>query len=267
MKELAKTQFRSFATKVPNQPPLPPAFLAAAKPSDRSVMPAPMPPALFVPDSDYKAHVDTQKHLTDVFDAFIDGMCGAICAGWDQWQKAARLLGVVIAGPVASAGRVTGPLLTPLILATAPASTPAEAKFSEVIAKVLGTAWEAYCATIKVPGLPWYPTFAACAMPMAPPTPNTPSPVAALTQATIAVSKSVLKAQLVAELGDASSPYHVELFDSLADAFETSFKLWQKTTLITNVLGTGPVPTFAPPAVPVGPVVGGVGTMLPGGFV
>ena len=36
--------------------------------------------------------------------------------------------------------------------------------------------------------------------------------------------------------------------------------------MVTNVLGTGPVPTFAPPYVPVGPVVGGVGTMMPGGF-
>lgn len=70
MQELAKTQFRSFAIKVPNQPPLPAAFLAAAKPGDRSVAPAPMPPALFLPDSAYKLHVDTQKHLTEVFGGF-----------------------------------------------------------------------------------------------------------------------------------------------------------------------------------------------------
>jgi hypothetical protein len=37
--------------------------------------------------------------------------------------------------------------------------------------------------------------------------------------------------------------------------------------MVTNVLGTGPVPTFAPPYVPVGPVVGGVGNMTPGGFI
>jgi hypothetical protein len=37
--------------------------------------------------------------------------------------------------------------------------------------------------------------------------------------------------------------------------------------MVTNVLGTGPVPTFAPPYVPVGPVVGGVANMTPGGFV
>jgi len=57
-----------------------------------------------------------------------------------------------------------------------------------------------------------------------------------------------------------------ELFVAIASAFERVFNLWQVSTMVTNVLGTGPVPTFAPPYVPVGPVVGGVGTMLPGGF-
>lgn len=267
MQELAKTQFRTFAIKVPNQPPLSRAFLAAAKPADRSATPAPMPPALFLPDSSYKTHVDTQKHLTDVFGTFLDDACSAVCGAWDKWQRAATLVGVVIAGPVASLGKVVGPPLMPLILAAAPAPSPSGAKFLLPVAKVIGAAWETYCTTIKVPGLPWYPAFAACPSPIGPPTPNLPCPVAALTQLTTAVSKPVLKAQLIAELDDATAPYHVELFDSLADAFEKCFTLWQTTTLVTNVIGTGPVPAFAPPAIPAGPVVGGVGNMKPGGFV
>src|SRR5205807_6991762 len=106
MQDLAKTQFRSFSVKVPNQPPLPAAFLAAATPGDRAVTPAPMPPALFLPDSPYTSHVKTQKHLTDVFGTYLDGVCSAVCSAWDQWQKAATLVGVVIAGPLASAGQV-----------------------------------------------------------------------------------------------------------------------------------------------------------------
>ena len=57
------------------------------------------------------------------------------------------------------------------------------------------------------------------------------------------------------------------IVESVLRAFEQYLQLWKVTTLVTNVLGTGPVPTFAPPFVPVGPVVGGVGTMIPGGFV
>jgi hypothetical protein len=37
-----------------------------------------------------------------------------------------------------------------------------------------------------------------------------------------------------------------------------------QTTLVANVLGTGPVPTFAPPYVPVGPVIAGTAIGLPG---
>jgi hypothetical protein len=72
---------------------------------------------------------------------------------------------------------------------------------------------------------------------------------------------------MIANLGEPKAAHHQELFDCIAGAFEKCFTLWQTTTMVTNVLGTGPVPTFAPPFVPVGPVVAGVGNMLPGGFV
>ena len=73
--------------------------------------------------------------------------------------------------------------------------------------------------------------------------------------------------QMIGQLADPQAPFHKELFESISDAFEKSYNLWKASTMVTNVLGTGPVPTFAPPYVPAGPVVGGVGTMTPGGFV
>lgn len=270
MRELAKTQFRTFAIKVPNQPPqmnVRSTYADAFPPAERKVAPMPMPPALFLPDSAYKIHVDIQKHLTEVFGAFIDGVCGAICSAWEKWQSAATLTGVVINGPVAAGGQMNGPPLGPLILAAAPSSKPSEASFSKVVADVVGSGWDTYVATIKVPGMPWYPAFAAFPGPTAPPTPNAPCPLAALTQVTTSVSKAALKAKMIAALGDGAAPHHVELFDSIADAVEKCFTVWQGATMVTNVLGTGPVPTFAPPFVPVGPVVGGLGNMTPGGFV
>jgi len=131
----------------------------------------------------------------------------------------------------------------------------------------LGTAWLQYQSSIKVPGLPWYPAFAAMPSPVAPPTPNVPVPVATLTQLTVPISKSVLKGQMIAQLGDPGAPHHRELFDAIADAFDKCFQLWRTSTMVTNVLGTGPVPSFAPPFVPVGPVLGGIANMTPGGFV
>jgi hypothetical protein len=179
----------------------------------------------------------------------------------------ATLVGVVINAVTAVAGQVVGPPLGPLILASAPKATPQELKYSNAIANAISQGWLTYQSTIKVPGLPWYPAFAAFPGPVAPPMPNIPVPVIALTQVTVSVSKAQLKSAMIANLGDPKAAHHKELFDCIADAFDKCFVVWQASTQVTNVLGTGPVPTFAPPYVPVGPVVGGVGTMTPGGFV
>jgi hypothetical protein len=162
---------------------------------------------------------------------------------------------------------VVGPPLTPLILSSAPKSTPQELKYTKAISQTIGTAWTSYTASIKVPGLPWYPAFASVPSPVAPPMPNVPMPVVALTQAAALVSQSALKSQMIANLGESDAFHHKELFDCIAGSFEKCFQIWQVSTMVTNVMGTGPVPTFAPPAVPVGPVVMGVGNMIPGGFV
>jgi len=224
-----------------------------------------MPP-LFQPASMNKYHTDAQKMHIGKIGGFIDGICDAICSAWGKWQSTATLVGVVIAGPTASAGQIVGPPWTPLILASAPKATPMEMKYSNVIATVLGTAWLTFTATVKLAGLPWYPAFAALPSPVAPPTPNIPCPFATLIQVPVSISAPILKAQMVAQLGDPMAPFSNELFESIADAFEKTYNIWKASTMVTNVLGTGPVPTFAPPLVPMGPVVGGIGTMTPGGF-
>jgi hypothetical protein len=270
MQQLARLKFTSFSLKVPKDWKDPQGsagdqYGRAFKPDEKASSPG-MPP-LVQPASLNKYHTDTQKMHIAKIGAFIDGTCSAICSAWSQWQSMATLVGVVIAGPVASVGQIVGPPWTPLILASAPKATPMEMKYSNVIAQVIGTAWLSFTATVKVAGMPWYPMFAALPSPVAPPTPNIPCPFAALTQVPVSISCNVLKMQMVGQLGDPQAPFHQELFESICDAFEKSYNLWKVSTMVTNVLGTGPVPTFAPPYVPVGPVVGGVGTMTPGGFV
>jgi hypothetical protein len=164
-------------------------------------------------------------------------------------------------------GQIVGPPLMPLIMASAPKASPSELKYSNAIATTLGNAWLTFTATVKVTGMPWYPAFAAVPSPVAPPAPNVPCPFAALMQVPVSISASVTKMQMIAALGDPQAQYHKEIFDAVSDAFEKSYNIWKGTTMVTNVLGTGPVPTFAPPYVPVGPVMGGVGNMTPGGFV
>jgi hypothetical protein len=269
MQQLARLKFTSFNLKVPTNWKDPQGdagdhYGRAFKPDEKASSPG-MPP-LFQPASLNKYHTDTQKMHIGKIGGFIDGTCSAICSAWSQWQTAATMVGVVIAGPTASGGQIVGVPWTPLILASAPKASPMELKYSNVIANVIGTAWLTFTATVKLAGMPWYPAFAAFPGPVAPPTPNIPCPFAALIQVPVSISCNVLKMQMVGQLGDPTAPFSQELFESISDAFEKCYNLWKVSTMVTNVLGTGPIPTFAPPYVPVGPVLGGVGTMTPGGF-
>ena len=86
-------------------------------------------------------------------------------------------------------------------------------------------------------------------------------------QVPLSISCNAMKPQMITQLADPGAPYHKELFESICDAFEKCYTTWKATTMVTNVLGSGPVPSFAPPIVPLGPVVAGFATMSPGGFV
>ncbi|MCX5743731.1 MAG: hypothetical protein NT062_14660 [Proteobacteria bacterium] len=271
MQQLARLKFTSFALKVPanwQQPSGDPAakhYGDAFKPSEK--MTAPGMPPLFQPASLNKYHTDAQKMHIAKIGSFIDGTCSAICSAWGQWQSLATMAGIIVNGPVAVGGALVGPPLMPLILASAPKSSPMEMKYSNAIANVISTSWLSFTATVKVAGMPWYPMFAALPTPVAPPTPNIPCPFAALVQVPVSISPNIMKMQMIAQLADPMAPFHKELFESICDAFEKCYNLWKVSTMVTNVLGTGPVPTFAPPYVPVGPVLGGVATMAPGGLV
>jgi hypothetical protein len=273
MQTLAKVKFSSFALKVPTdwqQPSGDPAgkhYVDSFPPSERVAVPDVTVPPLFLPASLNKYHVDTQKNLNQKFGGYIDGICSAICSAWSTWQSSAAMTGIMVNAVTASVGQVIGAPWTPLILASAPKATPMETLYSTTVATALGMGWLSYTATIKIPGLPFYPAFAAFPGPFAAPMPNVPVPVIALTQVTATVGAGYLKSQMVAMLGQPTAPFHKELFESIADSFEKCFLMWQGTTMVTNVLGMGPIPSFVPPFVPVGPVVGGMGNMPPGGFV
>ena len=274
MKQLARLKFSGNSLKMPDQwsqPSGDPAgkhYGKAFKDNEKSSAPDTNAPPLFTPASLNKYHTDTQKKINDVIGKYLDGICTAICSAWSQWQSMATMVGVVINAVTAVGGQVVGPPLGPLILAGgAPMSTPQEMKYTNAIANTLSTAWLSYTAGIKVKGMPWYPAFAAFPAPVAPPMPNVPCPLIAISSASAAVGASATKGQMIGMFGDPKAQWHKEVFDAVADAFEKCHKIWEPSTMVTNVLGTGPIPTFAPPFVPVGPVVGGVGTMTPGGFV
>ncbi|MDH5546858.1 MAG: hypothetical protein OEZ43_14795 [Gammaproteobacteria bacterium] len=239
-------------------------FCDAFAASERSVSPN-SPTNLFAQATLNKYHVDAAADIGKKFETFIDASISAICSAIDQWMKMTTIAGAVINGPsgMLMPGNVLGPPLAPLILAKAPQATAFELKYSVAIANAIGSAWQAWHAGLM--GNLMYPSFAAFPGPMAPPTPNVPVPLLMFSSAGDAgLSASTLKSSMLANLGDPQALHAKELFDAICKAFELQLLTFKSTTMVQNVLGTGPIPTFAPPFVPVGPVLGGVGNGAPG---
>jgi len=183
-----------------------------------------------------------------------------------KWQSQAVLKDVVINGPTAAGGSVTGPALQPVIeQMMAAAGVPAAV--AKAFAGPVSSGWSAWAATLRAPSMNWYPPFASFPGPVAPPTPNVPAPLMALGGNPSPLSAASLKASIRKALGDRANDRQASAaIDEFADDFAARFANYRVSAMVTNVMGTGPVPTFAPPYVPVGPVVGGKGTMQRGGF-
>ena len=260
--QLAKVNFISKGINLPmdwSQPgeQYPDAF----KPSEVATAPN-SPMNLFRDATLNKYHVDTAKTIGKQYEKYIDGICGAICDSIDKWMKMTMITSALINGPVGVVlpGSFVGPPLMPLILATAPKSTPQEMKYSNAVASALGTLWQLWQTGLM--GTLMYPAFAAFPGPVAPPMPNIPLPLIAFSSpGESGLSPSTLKITMDANLADPTAQHASDLFDAIAKAFNTVFQVFKASTMVQNVLGMGPIPTFVPPFVPVGPVV--MGTVIP----
>lgn len=213
-------------------------------------------------------HVEAANQIGTQFENYIEGICGAICSGIDKWMKMAMVSTMIVNGPVGMLlpGGVTGPPLMPLIFGSAPKATPMELMYSRAIANALSMNWQTWQSGLM--GTLMYPAFAAFPGPVAPPTPNVPLPLITLTSAGESMlSPAMLKNTMSANHGDPTAQHADDLFDALANAFNIVFLTFKSTTMLQNVLGMGPVPSFVPPFVPVGPVVMGSAIPTPGVFV
>jgi hypothetical protein len=137
------------------------------------------------------------------------------------------------------------------------------------LARELGGAWRAWADGfhLSLPGA--YPKLAAVPGPVAPPTPAASAyPIARsisagehrLGAATLAPRlQSALRAQATRDRAAVDSA-----IKDLTVWIEASFREWKHSAQLVGVIGKGPVPSFAPPYVPVGPVVMGDNLSAPG---
>ncbi len=128
------------------------------------------------------------------------------------------------------------------------------------MASAFGSAFASWQASVKVPDLPWYPAFAVFPAPFAPPTPNVPTPLSGLAQNAGAFGA-------VAGAGShLADPVGAAVAQAVGRAIATAANGWLSSTMVTNVMGSGPVPAFAPPYIPASRVVNGIGNQVPGGM-
>lgn len=217
------------------------------------------PNLMFVPCSNNHYHVTACRDVGDKVRMFLEETSKAVCMSWQQWMMQAQIGGVVVAAIVGNlpSGGLVGPPQFPLAMPMALKNTPMLMKYSKAVLQAFSQAFmvwaQGYSGVLMYP-----PTFAMCPMPIHPPCPNIPATLqttgASPGQAMMAAKP--LETAMIAQLGDPGAPHHRQLFQSMATAIDKCFLLWLQQCQVQMVMGTGPVPTYAPPLAPAGAVVG-----------
>ena len=131
---------------------------------------------------------------------------------------------------------------------------------ARVLAMTLSAAWQDWAAGFQLRAAA-FPTLAAVPGPVAPPTMGVPVPLRqGSSMGETSLSRVSLSGRLSAALrGHAGSEAASmeKAMDGLAQWVEGSFQDWKGLAVLSGLAGQGSVPTFAPPYVPVGPVIQG----------
>ncbi len=126
--------------------------------------------------------------------------------------------------------------------------------------------WQSF---VMIPGLPLYPAFAAMPMAVAPPTPAVPMPLSAFVsnQLPMIVSEAQLSSAILSEAPNDLDHANLNGFcNNLGKCCAMAFQVMVASQVVVRLMGTGPVPAYAPPMMPVGPVMGGSVIAAPGIF-
>lgn len=190
---------------------------------------------------------------------------------WAQWLGAAKsgaksaisvfatscqFKDIIVNTSIAVGGELTGPSLAPLIQVMMMGSQ-APLTVASAFGRAANAAWQDWISDVSVPGLPWYPSFISWPGPMAPPTPNVPMPLITISPGA-SIDGGGVASDIRSRLGErGEEPEAQQAADDFGAWLSSGFTIWHLSTQVMNVFGKGPVPTWSPPYVPVGPVIQG----------
>jgi hypothetical protein len=241
---------------------------------DKIAVPKLIPP-FFMPHNMNKFHQQSADEVGQIYKDIHDGCLDAIGFAHNMWKMQAKFkdLKNMEVSAIGAPGCLDGPELesniknAPMVASW----TDGKAKHRDAIAKGVSKCFKDWQSMVTVPGLPWYPAFAAFPGPMAPPTPNVPTPLITCVSAQMPAMAAPMsmKSEMDNALdggikNDDPEKQYEALHDAIATVVSAAFMIWVSSQMVMNVLGKGPIPTFAPPYVPVGPVVGGDNLPIPG---
>jgi hypothetical protein len=237
--------------------------------------PQTIPPWFKAPHPGYKYQQDTVDKIGSNYKDFHDAMLDAIKFGHTMWKLQAKFKDLKINALTAlgQPGCLDGPELESLIKNAPPCAGFAGnmGKHRDAVAKGISKCFKSWQGSVQVTGLPLYPAGAAFPGPMMPPMPNVPVPL--ITCISSDLTKLILPDDMKKEMGSAldgglknkdGDKQYEALHQAIATVCSLAFVIWLAGQQVMLVMGKGPIPTFAPPVVPVGPVVMGDNLPIPG---
>jgi len=205
-------------------------------------------------------------HGARLDDAVKEATYDRLFVSLGPWAVAATITGVRVNGNLATGGSLRGPSIASAMLGGASFTDLDDLILFQRLVLGVGTAFMTWVSSVAVVDQLWYPGLEAVSAPVTRPTANAPVSLSSLVMAMRPMSIGGLEEAMTRALADRLTPDMAPQLRSLAERIASSFMVWTNATMITNCVATGAVPTFAPPAVRAGPVVG-TATMLPGGLV
>lgn len=160
-------------------------------------------------------------------------------------------IGRLTAGALSSGRSVYETMLARLLELGEPAAIAA------AVSHAVDKSWRSWFEGYSV-SLTYDPSFTVCALPYHPPAPNiVPAPLASGGSSHGGeLLPDGLATRLREDLRSLAAGLSNDI-DAFASWLAIRFGLWLSTTVLINVMASGPVPSYAPPYALIGPVMGG----------